>query len=122
MCLSSTPPFIAAWVFLNLPQSSIPPVFVPRIVARAPLGPPPAPQPTISFSYRRRKGDKRIISCLIDNGPGGYSLHDKPDLWRDLQEFVREMSVDFVHPVASALYLECKEEIELRLSAEQVTI
>lgn len=89
-----------------------------RTAAAAPLG---LPQPKISFSYRRRKGDKRLINCLIDNGPRGYSLDEKPDVWRDLQEFVQEMRVDFVHPVQSALYLECQEEIDWRLREQQVT-
>lgn len=57
----------------------------------------------------------------MDNGPRGYSLRGKPKSWRDLQGFLQENNVDFVYPVPSALFLECKEEIELRRRAEQVT-
>ena len=52
--------------------------------------------------------------CLIKNVPGGYVLDDGNEVWRDLGQFVREHVRVFVHPVPSALYLECVQEIEAR--------
>lgn len=62
------------------------------------------------------------MACLIHNGPRGYTLPDSADeVWGDLQEFVAEPGRGvFLHPVPSALYLECREEIEAKRRAEQV--
>ncbi|CAM9335695.1 unnamed protein product [Pylaiella littoralis] len=79
-------------------------------------------QPAISFSFRRKRGGKEVVACLIHNEPRGYTVPDVPgNVWGDLQEFVAEPGRgEFVHPVPSALYLECKEEIEARRQAEKV--
>ncbi|CAM9560336.1 unnamed protein product [Ascophyllum nodosum] len=74
-------------------------------------------QPDISFSYRRARN--RMDRCLIKNVPGGYVLDDGNEVWRDLGQFVREHVRVFVHPVPSALYLECVQEIEARRIEEQ---
>lgn len=62
------------------------------------------------------------MACLIHNEPRGYTVPDVPgNVWGDLQEFVAEPGRgEFVHPVPSTLYLECKEEIEARRQAEKV--
>ncbi|CAM9390553.1 unnamed protein product, partial [Scytosiphon promiscuus] len=80
-------------------------------------------QPTISFSFRRKRGEDRLITCLIDNkGEQGYTLPDSNDnvCWRDLRAFVADQSADFLYPVPSALHRECTEEIQARRQAAQL--
>ncbi|CAM9265097.1 unnamed protein product [Ectocarpus sp. 8 AP-2014] len=73
---------------------------------------------TISFSFRRKRGEKRLVTCLINNeGRRGYTLPDGSGdgCWRDLREFVaEEKRRSFLYPVPSALHRECVEEIEAR--------
>ncbi|CAN0171909.1 unnamed protein product, partial [Ectocarpus fasciculatus] len=78
-------------------------------------------QPTICFNFRRKKGERKLVSCLFNNeGRRGYTLPDSDGCWRDLREFVAEQRRrDFLHPVPSALHRECVEEIEERRRAEQ---
>lgn len=81
-------------------------------------------QPAITLCFRRKTADKKLIACLISNGPRGYSGTEGV-FWRDLRSFVEEemkAGGKFLHPVPSALHLECREEIEAKRRAEQVSV
>lgn len=60
----------------------------------------------------------RVVHCLIHNGSRGYRLPDADRTWEDLREFVGRQTRDFVYPIPSSLYLECKREIEARHQEE----